>query len=524
MEREGERRAVVRWEEKGSRPDTDFKVLFSRERQQVALNLLATRRAGEDGWFLLLASAGRLPTGSGVQPKDLCFVLDTSGSMAGAKLDQAKKALRFCLANLNPGDRFQLIRFSTEAERLFPGPAAADPANLARAEAFIAGLRPNGGTAIGEALERALEGGGRAGGERPYLVIFLTDGLPTVGETQEEPLVAGVRRAAGDVRIFPFGIGTDVNTHLLDRIAEITRGTGQYVGPEEDLELKVSAFYAKIRDPVLSGLTLRFDNPAIRVEQLLPARLPDLFNGDQLVLFGRYSGAGPATATLAGTAGGRRVEFAGRVAFPAVEEDNRFVARLWAVRRVGWLLDEMRLRGESAELKEEVIGLAREFGIVTPYTAYLVLEDEERRNVPASLRSFQDLARDGEAVREAKGKLDSMRREAASEASRSGKAAVDNSVAVQGLKQGLNERQAVQMPGQAGAVRVVNGRAFFRNSGLWTDSTAQATPVSRQKRVRFGGEEYFALLRRYPQAAAWLSLGVEVDVVLDGTLYQVRPS
>ncbi len=542
IRRDGERRAVVGWEERDAWPDTDFKLILSRERKAVALNLLASRRPGEDGWFLLLASAGLAAQDGGVQPKDICFVLDTSGSMAGAKLEQAKKALRFCLANLNPGDRFQLIRFSTEAEPLFPAPLPADRASLERAEAFVGGLRPIGGTAVGEALRLALAPAGTGGTSgRPYLVIFLTDGLPTVGETAEEPLVAQARRAAGAARVFPFGIGTDVNTHLLDRIAEATRGAGRYVLPDEDIEVKVSAFYTRIREPVLGDLTLDFGGPGIRVTQVLPGRLPDLFNGDMLAVFGRYSGSGPATATLRGTFAGRRREFSAEVLFPRDEPGNGFIARLWAVRRVGWLLDEIRLGGESAELREEVIGLARAFGVVTPYTAYLILEDEARRNVPASLRSFRELEQDGEAVRGAKERLDAMRREAASESSRSGKAAVDNSIAVQGMKSGLNERQAVQADGltkagraapegyraaQAGnyaqQVRMVNGRAFYRNGSVWTDSTAQAGGALAERRVRFGGEEYFALLKRYPQAAAWLSLGDEVDVVIDGTLIVIR--
>ena len=190
-----------------------------------------------------------------------------------------------------------------------------------------------------------------------------------------------VRPSAASTRIFTFGIGTGREHHLLDRIASETRAVSQYVLPKEDIEVKVSSFYAKIRDPVLSNLSVAFTNPSIRVTQLQPSTLPDLFNGDMLVVFGRYSGSGAAAVKITGTFNGKPHEFTADVSFPAQDADNSFVPQLWATRRVGWLLDEMRMHGESAELKDEVIRLSREFGIVTPYTAYLVLEDEERRSV-----------------------------------------------------------------------------------------------------------------------------------------------
>jgi Ca-activated chloride channel family protein len=271
-------------------------VIFSRQANPLGIDLLCSRGADGEGYFMLLASPGLTAPKAGVQPKDICFVLDTSGSMAGAKLDQAKKALRFCLANLGADDRFEIVRFSTEAEPLFGKLADADKANLARAEEFIAGLKPIGGTAIGDALEKALSlRGDRKADARPYHVIFLTDGQPTIGETREDPLVDQVKKADGaGTRIFAFGIGNDVNTHLLDRIAGETKAISQYVLPSEDLEVKLSNFYSKIKEPVLCNLALSFTNPEVRVTQIYPNALPDLFNGDMLVVFGRYSGKGAA--------------------------------------------------------------------------------------------------------------------------------------------------------------------------------------------------------------------------------------
>lgn len=547
VRRSGERKAVVGWEARNAWPDTDFKVVFSRTPDPLGIDLVTHRPAGAEGTFLLMISPGFAVEKSAVQPKDICFVLDTSGSMASEKLEQARRALSFCLANLGERDRFEIVRFSTEAEPLFGHLEPVGRDSLSRARDFVAGLRPIGGTAIDDALDQALALRTKdrsSDASRPYLVVFLTDGLPTVGETREDAIVARVKSAAAGTRIFSFGIGTDVNTHLLDRISGDTRGLSQYVLPGEDIEVKVSSFYTKIRDPVFSDLALAFTNPSIRVTALHPQEMPDLFNGDVLVVFGRYTGSGAAAVKVTGTYAGKRREFVADASFPSVEEDNAYVARLWAVRRVGWLLDEIRLRGESNELRDEATRLAREYGIVTPYTAYLVLEDEERRNVPRDLRSFQELGDDREVLGQAKDLMDSVRMEAAAPSTRSGAGAVANAQAVQELKLGAAESRAASGSGlaksapaateeaagyraaqalnYASQVRVVNGRAFYQNGNLWTDSTAQSDERLKNRQVRFGSSEYFALLARFPRAAAWFSLGQNVDVVVDGTLYQVR--
>ena len=541
IRRDGERRAVVGWEARDAWPDRDFKLVFSRESDPLGVNLLSFRRPGEEGYFLLLASPGLSP--EQVQPKDICFVVDTSGSMAGGKLEQARQALGFCLENLNAGDRFEVIRFATEAQALFGELAPTGPAALRSAREFAAGLKPLGGTAIGDALGLALRlrRGGRDG--RPYLVLFLTDGLPTVGETREEALVEGARRAGDGTRIFCFGVGTDVNTHLLDRIAGDSRALSRYVLPGEDLELVLSSFYSKIRDPVLGNLALSFSNPKVRVSLLQPAALPDLFNGEVLAVFGRYSGSGAAAARITGNFGGRQVEFTADVDFPAVSGEPDWIPRLWAARRVGWLLDQIRLNGESAELREEVIRLAREQAIVTPYTAYLVLEDEARRGVPPELRSFREMEQDRAVAGAARGKLDSVRAEAAAPERRSGAEAVANAQSVQGLKdsssfgalqkgEGLEKSGAAAGPLQgyrdwqarnyALAVKVIGGRSFFQNGVVWTDTKAQGRTALKRRQVPFAGAEYFELLARHRDIAAFLALGNNLDVVVDDTLVQIR--
>src|SRR5438105_2239587 len=310
IKRHGGNRATVGFEAKDVKPDSDFQLFFAPEADDIGVNLMTYKTGSDDGYFLLLASPGIDAKETKVMPKDVAFVLDTSGSMAGKKLEQAKKALLFCVENLNDDDRFEIIRFSTETEPLFNTLAKASKGNRARAGDFIKDLKAIGGTAIDDALRKALalrpgssrreeaqsskseSGNPKSETGRPFLVIFLTDGLPTIGITDENQIVGNVKQNSdGNVRVFCFGIGHDVNTHLLDKITEETRAFSQYVLPEEDIEIKVSNFFTKIKEPVLANPKLTFpDN--VRASKFYPSPIPDLFKGEQLVLAGRYSGKG----------------------------------------------------------------------------------------------------------------------------------------------------------------------------------------------------------------------------------------
>ena len=185
IKRSSSNKAVVGFEASDLKPDTDFQLFYSTERSELGLDLLTYKNEGEDGYFLLLASPGVDAKQSKVIPKDVLFVLDTSGSMAGAKLEQAKKALLFCVENLNENDHFEVIHFATEVEPLFDHLKDANTSNRDRAKSFIKELKPKGGTAINDALQKALAMRPDSG-ERPFVIIFLTDGRPTIGTTDEE--------------------------------------------------------------------------------------------------------------------------------------------------------------------------------------------------------------------------------------------------------------------------------------------------------------------------------------------------
>jgi Ca-activated chloride channel family protein len=487
-----------------------------------------------------------------VIPKDVVFVLDTSGSMAGAKLEQAKKALAFCVENLNDDDHFEVLRFATEVEPLFNNLRDATKENRSTAQKFIETLKPMGGTAIDDALRKAVASRPE-NGTRPYVIVFLTDGRPTVGTIDENQIVASATKSkTGLTRIFNFGIGTDVNTHLLDKIAEETKAFSQYVLPEEDIEVKVSAFFTKIKEPVLASPALNFPD-AVRVTKIYPAPLPDLFKGEQLLVAGRYSGHGEGAVQIEGNVSGDTKKFAYDVKFPGESMDNDFIPRLWATRRVGYLLDEIRLHGENKELKDEVAELARKYGIVTPYTAYLIQEDEVRRNVPlgmqtlrrtreleqagldaaggadrfhrlqvqkagdgavASSRSFYALkSAEAPAPAIVSGNVEELRANSFNYSAVAGAGAATNSVVA-----GAPVAMARKMEAQS---RFAAGKTFFRNGDKWIDADVQKKANAKRVQVQFGSPEYFDLLAQQPQVKSWLALGTSVEFVIGDTLYEV---
>jgi len=590
IKRKGGKHATVGFEARDVRPDTDFKLFFNspKKKHDIGLSLLTYNVKHDDekaGYFMLLASPGVDVDQDKIVKKDVVFVMDTSGSMAGKKLDQARKALKFVIENLNKGDRFEIVRFSTEAEPLFDQLVDVDDKARAKAHAFVDDLKPIGGTAIHEALTKAaalVNDRKGADAKRPGVVIFLTDGRPTIGPTGENEIVNAVESSTKgkSIRVFSFGIGTDINTHLLDKITEHTRAVSQYVLPEEDIEVKVSSFYNKINHPVMADVTLKITG--VKTSAIYPNPMPDLFKGDQLIAFGRYEGDGDAAIILDGQVNGQATKVVFEETFAKASDDtgaaHDFIPRLWATRRVGYLLDEIRLRGESQELRDEVTRLARQYGIVTPYTAYLIVEDEARRNIPALSRSLSELGGRREALADLEKSYDDLRDR------KGGAEGVANARSNQALKQARNAQELYRADAEArrgqaasktaparpgsligvaggadaaadpfdrqsgnryfdGAKRdrdgrvvagkdanaatndvpYVKGRAFYKNGKQWVDGNVQSLADKKAKRVRvqFNSDEYFALLKKHKEATEWLSQSANLQVALGGTIYEI---
>lgn len=368
LDRSGPRKASFSYKAASLPLDQDFVLYFAASPKELGLNLMTHRVGEEDGYFLLLLSPPGEAEGTAVA-RDMTFVVDVSGSMEGdGKIEQAKRALGFCLDKLNPDDRFELIAFSSEVKNLTKGFKPADKASVAEARGLVQKLEAVGGTNIHGAMMKALA---NRKGDRPHVVVFMTDGEPTEGVTQTPRILADTKKAnGGKSRVFVVGVGHNLNVKLMDGLAGENAGASVYVKPKEKLDEAMGAWFARIARPLLTGLSLDFGG--IETAFLYPQELPDLFAGEQILVAGRYKTTGDAVVTLQGNGKDGPRSFIYDLTFPKEELERDFLPRLWAQRRVGYLLDQIRLVGENPELKGEVIRLSKEFSIVTPYTSFLV--------------------------------------------------------------------------------------------------------------------------------------------------------
>ncbi len=371
VSRKGDLEAKVSFEQKPCPADRDFVLTIGLGNDPIGAMMLSHVEQGTEGAFALLLSPSVDSKAAEAVAKDVVFVADTSGSMAGDKIEQLRRALSFCLRSLNKGDRFGLIPFSTEPRPWSEKLTDVTPASIDQALAAVRDIKALGGTNICDSLTLALAmSQDRA---RPFLVIFLTDGQPTVGTTDVDSILRSVReKNQALTRLFVFGVGHDVNTTLLDSLAEQNHGAHDYVDEREDIEVKVSSFYEKVANPVVSDVRVEIDG--VKTEEIYPKKLPDLFRGGQLMLTGRFRGEGDAKVRLTGQVNGRTFEatYLLKVGGSARRPE---LPRLWAVRKVGYLLDQIRLNGVQKELRDEVVRLGVKYGIVTPYTSFLVVED-----------------------------------------------------------------------------------------------------------------------------------------------------
>ena len=506
-----------------------------------------------------------------ILPKDICFVIDTSGSMSGEKMEQAKKALEYCVHSLGKKDRFNIVRFSTDVETFRDELTPVKKQAIDEAGEFISNLVARGGTDINWSLEKALSM--KSGDKRPFLVVFLTDGKPTIGTTDPKAILANVAsKNQKGVRVFVFGVGNEVNTHLLDQISGGTKATSQYVKPDEDIEVKVSSFYDKVSSPVLANLKLKLGD--IGAYDYYPREMPDLFKGTQLLVLGRYKKDGHVAVQLTGDLDGKKQSFVYEESFPAEEKSGEYIANLWANRKVGYLLDEIRLKGENKELVDEVVALGKEFAIVTPYTSYLIVEDDKPRTAratpppPAARRPGGPVLFGGaERGRTEAERTDAGRRLAKNlptgEADEEGAMAADASGVAEGgeakaagkkadrqreakLKYGYAwnkhmEKAALRLSAKDGAGAVAASEAldqlksrevaeskaeqklltgsakaygtkFEIRNGTWTDTAWKQD--NEVVKIKYLSDAYFKLLERDPELKEALALGEQVLVVL----------
>jgi len=442
---------------------------------------------GEDGYFMLLLAPGAAADAATLR-RDVVAVIDVSGSMSGEKIQQAKSALIQLLGTLREGDRFRLVAFSGGVRRYAQGWTGVTADTRRDAEAWIRSLEAEGGTNIAGALAEAFA---QAPAEQSLgVVVFLTDGQASTGETDPERIAASAEQDRGKFRVFSFGVGDDVNTYLLDRLTERARGTTEYIRPGENIERAVGTLAAKVASPVLTDVTITAGS-GIELYDMQPGNLPDLFAGDEMVVLGRYRGVGSGewSVTVQGRRNGHQEEFRTTVG-ERENDDARYTEQLWAARKAGALSRDIRLHGQTRELMDALKQLALRYGILTEYTSYLVQEPS------VALR------------REAENRV--MQAPAAAPADQAGAASVGRAArersmadaatvyAVDGITLPARDELDALRRAHSGInpTQRIGGRLFIMRDSTWTDlghgdslRVVSIAPYS---------EAYFALLKALP--------------------------
>jgi Ca-activated chloride channel homolog len=503
--RQGDRQATASYEARDVKPDRDFELYIGTAESGIGLSLLTYEPDGEDGTFMVLLSPN-LDNDNGRIPRDVILVLDTSGSMEGEKLVQARAGLTYILKHLNPEDRFNVIAFSSQT-RAF----ASHPVEIGRTEEAIRWMQTQdalGGTNIYLALSEAMT---QTDPERSTSVVFLTDGLPTEGLVEDDQILNGLATIApGSIRIFPFGLGYDVNVVLLDQLAQQYRGRSTYVEPEERVDEKISTLYTRMQSPVLTDITLDFAD--VPVYDLYPNPLPDLFAETQLVVVGRYR-QDPLTRststelTLSGDVRGERVILRYPVTF-STKTDPEFLPRLWAARKIGYLLTQIRLHGEQPEWVNAVTQLSLQHGIITPYTSFLIEEPQKTLSSEGRAQATDIFKEELSAMPQAP----------------SGEQAVEDAK----LRQGLGGAEAPVSGNGTGSnvssgttgsstdptIKHAGARTFICELDRCTD-TQYVPDTMRLEVIVFSSPKYEQILSEHPSWAIYFSLAKETILVAD---------
>ena len=464
------------WESpSGWAPDANFRLYLSGGEGLIATRLLPFREADEDGYFSLLF-APVIDLDEAVA-RDVVLVLDRSGSMEGDKMEQAISAVEYVIDNLGADDRYAVVDFSRYVRTFDTDMRAASDA--ADGIDYVRSLRAGGNTNIAGAIERGME---FLDGERPGTVIFVTDGLATVGIESAEGILDVAEAAAPErTQLFAFGVGYDVDTTLLDALASTFTGSNHYVTPEERIDIEVARLCERVSTPVLSDITIDIDG--VETWDLAPAEIPGIFAGNQALLTGRYDGSGEASVTVAGNSAQGPESFVYDVFFPERDGSDPTIAQLWGQRRVADLLTELRIEGVRDSLVEEIVEVANQFGIVTPYTAYLAEEPD--------LAFRQDFAEDAVA----------LEAETFAAAPTSGKKAV-------GRAERLAELRDGDIISNGPGSRAVGAHTYYQVDDTWIREGHELD--SEAPEVEVGSDEFLELIARDPSLADAAALGERV--------------
>ena len=495
--------AIATYEESNVKPDSDFALYYSLG-EDMAFHLLTYRDPtdafGSDGFFVAML-APQPDINSEAISKDVILVLDRSGSMDGEKIQQAQKAVIYILEHLKANDRFNIIAFNSQINSLAINLRPVDQVTVGID--FINQFSALGNTDINSALLTAAD---MVDEERPTYILFLTDGLPTEGETDSQRILDNFARSAPEnVRLFSFGVGYDVDTFLLDSLSQEHHGLSTYVTGDQSLETVLSAFYEKISTPVLTNLSIDFGGLA--TNDIYPNPLPDMFAGSQIIVAGRYHGSGTLTIKLKGEVNGQVQTFT----FPNQEfvKDNHkesstldALPRLWATRKIGYLLNETRLNGPTQELIDQIIKISIRFGIITPYTSFLVTEP-----------SVLGMGAQEEVAQNTFSQWIAMPTAPSSGAAAVQKAADQGSLAQAPVAEGLSTEVQSE-------VKIIGSRTFLNQDGVWTDTGYDPDNMPLIT-VPFLSQSYFSLMESGQDVQEVLALSKEMILIVDGKAYRI---
>lgn len=567
VKRSDDHHATVKFEAKNQVPETDFRLFFDNAKGKVGASVLSYRpESGEDGYFLLLASPKIKSKDDKPAAKTAIIVVDRSGSMSGKKIEQAKDALKFVLNNLNEGDTFNIIAYDSSVESFRPELQRYDEKTRKAALGFVEGIYAGGSTNIDGALSSAL--GMIQDKSRPSYVIFLTDGLPTAGETNELKIVERSRQHnSSHTRIVSFGVGYDVNSRLLDRLSRANFGKSEYVRPDEDIEQHVSRLYNSISSPVMTEVAVSVDVEGAQTEdgkavnRVYPDQVHDLFQGEQLVVVGRYRKPGNAKIVVTGKVGDKQqqLDFPAELVEKSNDESYAFVEKIWAMRRIGQIIDELDLKGKNEELIQELVTLSTKHGILTPYTSFLADENASPQLADAR-RSFDRAADAVRRLNQASGRAAFAQRfekKALQEASRtplarSAAPAADAAAPAPGRDFGglggaAGRGQANAQPTAPAAglvlrdietdkevvvdsVQIVGNETLYKRGDKWFATSAKDVDLERDKdkikTVSRFSDEYFELIKANTPAEnavlARQQAGEELVIKLRDVVYLIK--
>jgi Ca-activated chloride channel family protein len=515
VKRSGPHNAVASYEGTNQVPANDFRLFCGVAKGKLGAGVLSYRpEADEDGYFLLLASPQIEASDAERPKKTVVCVLDRSGSMSGKKIEQAREALKFVVNNLREGDLFNIIAYDSTVEAFRPELQRYDEKTRLAALGFTESIYAGGSTNIHGALTTAMKM--LQDSSRPNYVIFLTDGLPTAGVTNEGEIVDAAKETNSvRARLLNFGVGYDVNSRLLDRLSRSNFGQSLYVRPDEDIEEHVSRLYSRISSPVMTDVAVDFEFDELRVEEgkptnrVYPQQLTDLFEGEQLVLVGRYKKHGPAKVRITGRVEGaqQKFDFPAELVKKSPDQSYGFVEKLWAMRRIGEIIDELDLKGRNEELIKELVELSARHGILTPYTSFLA--DEEARPGDLAATNLESNARRARAalgrLAETEGLAAFSQREAkqrfkeAELATPAESPAGEDGLVAGALLRDIEKDEDVRVD----AVQVVGNKTLYRRGNVWYAYDAAKQDLEelgdKVQVIKRFSKEYFDLVRRNPE-------------------------